>query len=95
MHTRLGLFTLILCIATGSQAYRMQWVSVSQGPYDVPPSGAMNNAPSGLETEPQAGVTGIQPLIPNQNRGNTAEQTNNKIEIEPNPILPSPAQPGE
>ena len=85
MYTRLGLFTLILCIATSSQAYQIQWASVSQGPYQAPPSGAMSNAPSGLETEPQAGVTDIQPLIPNQSAGDAAEQTNDQREIQPNP----------
>ena len=81
MLSKLTLLTLLLSIANGSQAYKTQLASIGQGPYDVPQSGAMNNAPSDLYTKPQPPVTAIQPLIPNQPNQNTGN-----TDIKPNAI---------
>lgn len=79
MYTRISLFILFLGIATASPAHEIQVASIGQGPYDVSPSGAMDNTSSGLDTEPQPPVTAIQPLVPSQpipDRGNTEVKTN-------------------
>ena len=60
MFIRLTFVTLMLSIATGSQA------SVPQRPYSTTSQGAMADVSSGLDTESTKSVSGIFPLYPNK-----------------------------
>ena len=60
MFIRLTFVTLMLSIATGSQA------SVNQSSSSTTPQGAMADVSSGLDTESTKSVSGIFPLYPNK-----------------------------
>lgn len=73
MYPRLTLLILLLSIATGSEAHRVQFAS-QYGP-DASPGDSMADVQSGLDTEPTPDVSGTYPLIPNTPNQNTSNAT--------------------